>query len=128
MPDFGTAWSCVQDLTMPATLVSGFRVVGEAIARRWSTPRGALVDDPNYGTDITGQVGADMGPTDLSRFASTLAAEAQKDQRVRKCSVTATQNVDGSIVIVGNVTTTDGPFSLVATVSNASVQLLQVST
>ncbi len=45
--NFGTGWSCVTGLTMPAVMVSGNRIVAEALVRRWTTPYGGLIDDPN---------------------------------------------------------------------------------
>lgn len=85
--DFGTAWSCVTDLTMPAVLVSGNQVVAEAIARRWQTPRGRLIDDPSYGFDLSDYLNDDLAPADLARIGAQAAAEAAKDQRVDRKSV-----------------------------------------
>lgn len=125
--DFGTAWSCVTDLTMPAVLVSGNQVVAEAIARRWQTPRGGLVDDPSYGYDLTDFLNDDLGPNDLARIGAQAAAEALKDQRVRG-AVVVVQLVAGVLIVNATITTANGPFSLVASVSDVSVQLLKVST
>ncbi len=123
---FGTCWSCVSDLVMPSVMASGFRVVGEAIARRWQTPRGGLVDDPNYGTDATDLVGDDLGTTELAQAAHALGIEAEKDERVSSCAVTC-QLVGGVLMIAGVVKTAAGPFQLVVSVTQVSVTLLQAS-
>lgn len=124
MPDFGTCWSAGPYLTQPATLASGKRVVGEAVARRWSTPRGRLLDDPNYGTDVTDAVNADLSPSDIKRWQTQLAQEAEKDERVLSCTVTVTL-IDGVLTVTGAVDTADGPFTLVLTVDQYRAIRLQ---
>lgn len=124
---FGSCWSCVDDLTMPAIMVTGNRVVAEAIARRWSTPRGGLVDDPNYGFDLTDYISDDVTQTDLGRIAALAGAEAKKDERVLSCAVTITLDLAGKLTVTGNVRTATGPFQLVLAVSQVTVALLQVT-
>lgn len=126
--DFGSCWSCTDDLVMPSTMASGNRVVAEAIVRRWGTPRGRLVDDPNYGLDLTSEVSNDLGPGDIARLSQAAAAEAQKDERVLSAKVTIVLTAAGILTIVGVITTANGPFQLVAAVSAITVSLLQVST
>lgn len=132
-PNFGLGWSCTTDLTMPAIMVSGFRIVAEAIIRRWLTPRGGLLEDPSYGYDLTDAIGEDIGPSDLARMSQAAAEEAQKDQRVRACYVTMgvlnSGDVSGAptLSVQARVETADGPFTLVAAVSQVTVLLLQVN-
>lgn len=122
-PDFGSCWSCVTDLTMPATQATGFRVVAEAIARRWQTPRGGLIDDPNYGFDVSDFINADMSKTDIARLAQLAGSEAEKDERVLSCKVTVTLT-GGVLIVTGAVETALGPFQLVVSVSQVTVTLL----
>jgi phage baseplate assembly protein W len=125
--DFGLSWSCVDDLTMPSTMVSGFRCVAEAIVRRWGTPRGQLIGHPDYGTDISSAIGDDLDVAGLVQFSQSAAAEAKKDPRVRNCFVTI--NLISEVLIVkASVETANGPFTLVASVSKITVTLLEVST
>jgi len=126
-PDFGSCWSCVTDVVMPSTMATGFRCVAEAVARRWQTPRGGLVDDPNYGFDLTDLVGEDLDVRTLSRYADSAAAEATKDERVQRASVQLSL-VGGLLMVVGAIETAAGPFRLVVAVSQVSVTLLEVST
>jgi phage baseplate assembly protein W len=126
MADLGTCWSCTTDLTMPSTMASGNRAVAEAIVRRWQTPRGGLIDDPNYGYALTNFVGVDLEPADIARIAHNASAEALKDERVLRCDVTITM-VDGTMIVSGTCTTGAGPFRLVVSVSKLSVTLLQVA-
>lgn len=127
--NFGTCWSAVADLTMPAVMSSGFQVVAEAIIRRWSTSRGELIDDPEYGFNLTDLINDDLSTADVAYAQQQAAAEAQKDQRVLGATVTISLNtVPGVLTITGQMTTAQGPFTLVAAVSAVTVQLLQVST
>ncbi len=129
-PDFGLGWSCTTDLTMPSIMVTGFRIVAEAIIRRWLTPRGGLLEDPSYGYDLTDAIGEDVGPSDLARMSQAAAEEAQKDQRVRACYVTMGLINTGdnpTLSVQARVETADGPFTLVAAVTNVTVTLLQVN-
>jgi hypothetical protein len=127
LPDFGSCWSCLDDLTMPSIMASGFRVVGEAVARRWNTPRGGLVDDPDYGFDLTDYVGDDIGPTDIARISHMAGAEAEKDERVLSADVTVSLLSSGVLTVSGVITTAAGPFQLVVAVTGVSVTLLQAS-
>jgi hypothetical protein len=124
--DFGTGWSATDSLTMPAILVTGNRVVAEAIVRRWNTPRGGMPDDPAYGYDLTAYLNDDLGPGDLAKIGSQAAAEALKDQRVNSATVTV-QLLGGELLVTGSLGTANGPFNLVANVSSVTVTLLKVS-
>lgn len=124
---FGSCWSCLTDLTMPSVMATGFRVVAEAIARRWQTPRGGLLDDPNYGYNLLDFISDDIDKGTLAQIAQLAGAEAEKDERVLGCSVTI-NFVGGVMMVFGRVDTAAGPFQLVVSVSDVTVSLLQVST
>ncbi len=124
--DFGSCWSCTTDLTMPSIMATGFRVVGEAIARRWQTPRGALVDDPNYGFDLSDYVNDDLGRGDLTRIGQSASAEALKDERVISCDVSISLDTAGLMMVTARVGTAQGPFQLVLSVDHVTATLLQV--
>ena len=124
---FGSGWSCVDDLTMPSVMATGNRSVSEAIARRWQTPRGGLIDDPNYGYDLSDFVNDDLKLSDLGRIANLAGAEARKDERVLTCAVTIELTAAGELRVTANVKTATGPFQLVLAVSQVSVRLLSVT-
>lgn len=126
MSNLGTCWSCTTGLTMPATMATGFRCVAEAIVRRWSTPRGGLIDDPNYGYDLTDLINDDLDKADLARAAHTAGAEAEKDERVLSCETTITM-IGDTLNVTGKVATAAGPFQLVVSVNQVTVSLLQVT-
>ena len=125
----GTCWGMPngQDLSMPSYMASGYQCVAEATARRWSTAPGTLIDDPDYGLDLTDSVNDDLSPVALKRLAARLNAEAQKDERVLTCSATVTLTVAGLLTVVASIQTSAGPFQLVLAVSAVSTSILMVT-
>jgi phage baseplate assembly protein W len=128
-PSYGTDLSCVSDMDPGAVEVSGLTLLGQACARRLMTPRGRLLDDPNYGTDITRYVNDDLSPADLAKIGSGVDAELVKDERVSASSTTVTFPSTGILTLAIQVTPSTGPtFKLVIAVSQVTATLLQVST
>jgi phage baseplate assembly protein W len=126
---FGQCWSCVTDLSSPGIYVTGNQAIGEAIARRLQTPRGGLIDDPNYGYDLTDFLNDDLTTADLALIQSNVNAECVKDERVTAASTTLTFT-GGVLIVTIAVTTSAGPFTLVLSVSSVAanpVQILAVS-
>jgi hypothetical protein len=128
LTDFGQCWSCIDDLTSPAVMVSGNRAVAEAVLRRWGTSPGELIDDPDYGFNLSDLISDDLGPSDIALAQQQAGAEAEKDQRVLSATVTLTLNNETGILTVNAlIETATGPFTLVASVSAVGTQLLLVS-
>lgn len=127
--NFGTCWGTPlgQDLSMPSYMATGDQVVIEAVLRRWTTTRGQLIDDPNYGENVWDLVSADLGPRDIARKQIALAAEAQKDERVRRADVTVVMAVTGAVTITARIFTVNGTFKLVLGVSQVTPLTLLVS-
>jgi phage baseplate assembly protein W len=125
--NLGSCWGCISDLSMPSYMASGNQCVAEAVIRRWSTSQGQLIDDPNYGYNLSDLIGDDLSPADIAYAQQQAAAEAQKDERVLACAVTITITVAGLLTVVALVTTAAGPFQLVCSVNAVTTQLLLVS-
>jgi len=126
-PNFGTAISCVNDIARDGRMVTGFVVVGQAIARRWSTPRGRLIGFPNYGFDLTQYVNADMSARDIAGLRAGAEAEAEKEEEVDRCIVSAVLEDAGLLTITGMVDTAEGPFELVVAASAVSLELISIT-
>lgn len=131
--DFGSDLSCVSDLTPSMLVVSGRRLVAEAIARRLQTPKGGLLDDSNYGYDVTALLNADVAQGDLGRIAAGITAECQKDQRVLSAKVVCEfqpvgNKMTGGLKITIALLTLAGPFTLVLAASQVTVSILQTGT
>lgn len=126
---FGLDLSCVQDLDPHMTVTQGNRLVAEAIARRLLTPKGGLIDDPNYGFDLVGAINSDISQADLGRIAAGINQEAQKDQRVFQANTQVT-NVGTGPLLNLNITialqTQQGPFTLVLTADQVTVSILSI--
>ncbi len=126
-PNFGTDLSCVGDIAGDSRLVSGFRVVAEAVVRRWTTPRGRLIGYPNYGYDITQFVNDDMDRRQIQGMIAGMQAEALKDERVTGCQVSATLDTQtGALTFEASIDTAQGPFVFSIAASDVSVKLLEV--
>ena len=104
--NLGSCWGTPsgQDLSSPAYMASGFQCVGEAIARRWGTSPGQLIDDPNYGYNLTDLVNDDIDASDLPRIQQRAAAEALKDERVLGCIVQMSFPTSGVLTVTAQVT------------------------
>lgn len=107
--DFGvdlTTWlSLTPDMDPTFTLISGARVVGESVARRWVTPVAGLFYDESYGFDtrllLNSRIDASMFPG----ISMQLEKEALKDERVQTCSVRLAFNAQTRVLSIhGSVT------------------------
>jgi hypothetical protein len=123
--NFGTDLYGVFDIDPMGATVSGRLLLSQALVRRITTPRGRLLDDPNYGYDVAGELSDDVTDADIATIAATMDAEFLKDERIVSSSTTTTF-VNGVL----NTTTTlqdgTGPFSLVLAISSVTVSVLQL--
>lgn len=126
--NFGTCWGTPggQDVSTPSYMATGFQVVGEAVARIWTTSPKQLIDDPDYGYNLTDLIGADLSPRDLLRAQQGASVAAQRDERVLSCDVLLDLTTVGQLVATANIATANGPFKLVLTVSNVNPTTLLV--
>jgi len=119
--DYGRDLSCVTDLTAEMAEVSGRRLLGEALARRLVTPRGSLLDDPNYGFDVRDYIADDQSVSALPIIAASIDAEFRKDERVIDSRTTIQLAGTGVLTISSTVTDSAGPFQLVVAVGDLDV-------
>lgn len=127
--NFGSCWGTPkgQDLSTPSYMASGNLVIAEAILRRWTTSPGQLIDDADYGYNLTDLISSDLSPADLAYAQVQAGAQAEQDERVLACLVQLDLSVQGVLTVTAIVTTANGPFTLVASVSAIGVTSLQVS-
>lgn len=95
---YGSDLSCVADceatfLELPS---DSPRVVAQSIARRFMTPRGAVLDAPDYGYDLRGMCNRGVPAEELRALHSRMHAEATKDERVDSANIAL--EVDGRTV------------------------------
>lgn len=104
-------------------------LVVEAIIRRITTPRGALVDDGDYGIDVRGFLNSGIAAQDVPRLAGRIRGEIEKDDRVEFATVTVTWT-DPVLRIAIRVTPADPrlrAFRFTLAVTSAAVLLEEIS-
>lgn len=125
---YGYDLSCIDDLDPSMIEVGGNLVLAQACARRLLTPNGTLLDDADYGYDLTQWIDADLDPADAAEIQVAIAQELQKDERVSSatCLLTYTQ---ATSVITAQITIDGaaGPFQFVLTVSALAAILTMVT-
>lgn len=111
-------------------LVSGPRLVGEAIFRRLSTPRGRLrggKDEANYGIDLTTKIGSLSSKAQEAALPGQIRLECLKDPRLLDVDVTVLVTRAGpvttiDVAIIGR--TALGPFDLRLRVDEVTVAMV----
>lgn len=130
---YGTDLSCAGDVTEALDEVDPFTPlgIGQAVARCWDCPRGALPNDgkdaADYGISLSDYCNKGMREQDLRSLQSRLEAEALKDDRISKIVVKVFIIRAGAIVtldVQAQITPFDptiGTFKLVLAVTSADV-------
>ena len=122
--DYGRDISCTDDIAADFHVSSGRRLLCEAIARRLITRKGALRRHKLYGYDVRDEINNDLGPGDLERISSGVREQCMRDTRVLQATCACTLEPDGtltlSIILVDGI----GPFPLVLSASDVTVQIV----
>ncbi len=88
---YGRDLSCVDDLAVDFSDVDpeSTRGIAESLVRRLTTPRGKLLDDPNYGLDLRQYLNTGIvSPNGISDVSVAVRGECKKDDRVDDLTVT----------------------------------------
>lgn len=123
--DFGTDVSVYPDLDPAFSPLSGTRVLCEAIAKRLSTPHGALAYAPDYGSDIRAFLNAGLTSSQVGALRAQIEAEVVKEERIQSCVAacsldTRTQTLNVALTLVAD----SGPFVLVLGVTSITLSIL----
>lgn len=91
---YGVDLSCTTELDPDLTEVEATSVqaIAEALFRRLTTANGTLLDDADYGEDVTASLNAGTTVQSLQTFHSKVKGECEKDDRVD--SVTVSSSLD----------------------------------
>jgi len=81
-PLYGRDLWCDGDLDPLMPDVEGEVMAKQAILRRLDTPRGALLDDPDYGTALEDMIGEEIDAAERPRIPARIVAEVVKDELV----------------------------------------------
>lgn len=124
----GVDVACYPDLDAMGSLVSGKTMLGQAIARRLTTPRGALFYDTNYGTDLRLYISEGMTTEAQGRIKAAVESECLKDERVAGATATVGFSLQAQTLKISiALETKTGPFSLTIAVTSLTVSLLTLN-
>ena len=125
MADFGSDISTFPDLDELLEPQSGRRVLLESVARRMSTPRGALWWAPSYGSDLGAILDGPVSDAQLRANATALQQQLAQDERMLSARVEASYvAATRSLRIIVSITDADGPFERVFTLDASGVATL----
>lgn len=126
---YGTDVSLASDLSVTLELVDPFATRGltEAILRRLDCPRGALVDDPDYGIDLRANLNRGMTADAVRALAGQIRAEVEKDDRIDRATVVVTPTPTADELSIEIIATPAdaraGRFTLILAVTSAEIIL-----
>lgn len=106
-------------------------IVAQAVVRRWTTSRGALLDDADYGFNVLSYLNRGLTQDDIRTLQRKLVAEAQKEERVQTCEVQLTVPLIGAMDISARITLADprsSAFRFVLAVDGPEVLLTLIGT
>jgi len=116
-------------VTAAIAMASGLTLLGQDIAARLETPRGSIWYAPNYGRDLRRHIGRPRVDGVLWEVQAEAQSEVLADDRIDECSVTAEwTGTDGMQVTVRAVASTAESFALTLSVSDLTVDILEMST
>lgn len=123
--NYGTDFDCTNDWNPARVLITGRRLLVQALYRRYITRRGRLIYDLNYGTCLQDMIDDAMGPGDMVRKSQQVAAEALKDDRVTACTCVGTFTPSTGVLQFATVVTDGvGPFPLTLAVTSLTLAIL----
>ena len=127
--DYGVDIYCLDDLDPGFALITGRQVLAQDIYHGWTTQKGTLVYDADWGEDVSLLLSEVMSPQTIASWQGRLAAQAERDDRVQTAAAAISFNeATQTATIVGQITPlVGGPFKMVMQVSQLSTALLQVS-
>lgn len=128
---YGSDLSCDDDLTAYCDEVGGGSklALGQALYRRLITPRGSLLDDPDYGVDVPGFLGNGVTQRELAGLAGAIRNELVKDDRVDSAQAEVVLDAPQFMrvsVLITPVDPTIGTFGLTFAVKDGAAMLEEI--
>lgn len=125
MSEFGLDLAALDDLDFGTA--EGQNNLARALARRLMTPRGGLFYDEDYGFDVRELVNESATDEALFDLRVQVAAEVEKDPRVRTAGVIVTDLGDRIFRLDVELETLEGPFRLALAVDQLKVEVLRAN-
>lgn len=125
----GTDIALLGDLNPVWGLVSGFRNLGYALARRLNAELASLFYDLGYGFCIRDLLHQDLGPADIAAISQAIAGQCLLDERVQSCGATLVLDDRSHLLTITiNGTIAQGvPFTFIMAAKDVTVALLSVN-
>lgn len=118
--------SCGDDLTELMDEVDELTALAQAARRRLSTPRGGVIDAPDYGIDLREYLHRGMTAVDIDGIPEVVKQELKKDERFDTVTVEVLEFAGDTFQILIRCQTKLGPFALTLDVTAAAVALTRV--
>jgi hypothetical protein len=122
---YGSDSNCVTDVGLfDLQITDPIILIGQRIARRLTTPRGALAaigDDPEFGWDVRQYTLGRLAPTQIDQAQRQIAAECLKDEQVQSAIVSISFVSGGALTIKIDMVASVGPFQLTLNVNQLTV-------
>lgn len=101
---------------------SGRLLLAQSIVRRFTTPRGSVIDAQNDCLDIRSLLSEGFTQAQINELSGILKNEAEKDQRIVNADVKATYLASTkALTITMSIQSGYGPFSLTLSLINGQV-------
>lgn len=125
---FGSDLACADDLDESFAELPGdsAQLVSEAVCRRLTTPRGSLLDDPDYGIDLRSYVNRGGTDAELNELRGIVTSEVSKDDRIETVSVVVTRAGTALDVAISGETAA-GPFDLTLGVTDSGALIQEIT-
>ena len=118
---YGSDSNCLTDVGLfDLQITDPLLLIGQRVARRLTTPRGALAtinDDPNFGWDVRQYTLGRLAPSQVSQAQQQIAAEVLKDEQVQSANVVISFVNGGALTIKIDMVASTGPFTLTLNVN-----------
>jgi hypothetical protein len=127
-PDFGTCLAVTSAWPRIFVYASGLQNLGLSLCRRLQTIRGSLPWDPDCGYDLRQLLRGSLTQGELARMEQAISAECEKDERVDAADASITYAPQSRALRVAiTIDTAAGPFALIVSVDQVTVELLSIS-
>lgn len=126
---FGSDITVLPDLDENEQLVSEIDCVAQDLLNGWSQPTGiADLTDAGlqWGVDLQSYLNAGLTPDMIFALKVALEFQAERDDRIEKCTVNLTVDRSGVVSIAATVYLGPAPYLLTYTLTAGTLALLQV--
>ncbi|WP_438041453.1 hypothetical protein [Sorangium sp. So ce128] len=117
---FGADLDCADDLRDDLRMAGPTLALAQAAYRRLTTPRGGVIDAPDYGFDLRSLLSRGMTPAELAAVPGLVRGELTKDERFEDVETRARMLDSATLELVIRCHTAAGPFELTMNVTAAA--------